>query len=52
MNLVNEQIPNALITINCNGNPVQYSCLENPVEEEPGGTTDQRVAESQTQLGD
>ena len=52
MNLVNEQTLHTLIAINCNDNPLQYSCLENPMEEEPDRTTDERVAESQTQLGD
>ena len=29
-----------------NGNPFQYSCLENPREEEPGGLQSMRVAKS------
>ena len=32
-----------------NGNPLQYSCLENSMVEDPGGLQ-QRVAKSQTQL--
>ena len=48
INIVNQQIPNILITISYNGNPLQYSCLENPMEAEPGRTTNQRVAASDT----
>ena len=33
-----------------NGNPLQYSCLENPVTEEPGGLLSKGVAQSQTRL--
>ena len=29
-----------------NDNPLQYSCLENPREEEPGGLQSKRVAKS------
>ena len=32
-----------------NGNPLQYSCLENPIDREAGWTTVHRVAESQTE---
>ena len=32
------------------GNPFQYSCLENPWTEEPGGLQSSGVAKSQTQL--
>ena len=32
-----------------NGNPLQYSCLENSMVEDPGGLQ-QRVAKSRTQL--
>ena len=36
-----------------NGNPLQYSCLENPWTEEPGGLhTVHRVAKSRTRLSD
>ena len=31
-----------------NGNPLQYSCLENPWTEEPGGLQSMRVTESDT----
>ena len=46
INIVNQQIPNTLITISYNGNPLQYSCLKYPMEEEPGRK--QRVAVSDT----
>ena len=32
------------------GNPLRYSCLENPMEKEAWGTTVQRVTKDQTQL--
>ena len=32
------------------GNPLQYSCLENPMDREAWWATVQRVAHSQTQL--
>ena len=32
------------------GNPLQYSCLENPVDRVAGRATFHRVAQSQTQL--
>ena len=32
------------------GNPLQYSCLENPMERGAQQATDHRVAKSQTQL--
>ena len=35
-----------------NGNPVQYSCLKNPMDRGTWWATVQRVAESQTQLSD
>ena len=36
-----------------NGNPLQYSCLENPWTEEPSGLhTVHRVAKSRTQLSE
>ena len=35
-----------------NGNPLQYSCLENPRDRVAGEATAHRVAESQTQLSD
>ena len=35
-----------------NGNPLQYSCLENPWTEEPGGLPSKGVAKSQTRLSD
>ena len=33
-----------------NGNPLQYSCLENPMDREVWQTTVHRVANSRTQL--
>ena len=33
-----------------NGNPLQYSCLENPMDREAWQATVHRVANSQTQL--
>ena len=33
-----------------NGNPLQYSCLENPLDQGAWWATVQRVAKSQTQL--
>ena len=33
-----------------NGNPFQYSCLENPMDSGPWQATAQRVTKSQTQL--
>ena len=33
-----------------NGNPLQYSCLENPMDRGAWWATVQRVAKSQTQL--
>ena len=33
-----------------NGNPLQYSCLKNPMDKEAWRATVQRVAKSQTQL--
>ena len=35
-----------------NGNPLQYSCLENPMDREAWWATVHRVAKSQTQLKD
>ena len=35
-----------------NGNPVQYSCLENPMDRGAWQTTVHRVAKSWTQLSD
>ena len=35
-----------------NGNPLQYSCLENPMDREAWWATVHRVAKSQTQLSD
>ena len=36
-----------------NGNPLQYSCLENPMDEEPGGRAIVHgVAKSRTRLSD
>ena len=35
-----------------NGNPLQYSCLGNPIDRGAWQATDHRVAKSQTQLGD
>ena len=35
-----------------NGNPVQYSCLENPMDGEAWYTTVHRVAKSRTRLSD
>ena len=35
-----------------NGNPLQYSCLENPVDRRAWRVTVHRVAQSQTQLSD
>ena len=32
------------------GNPLQYSCLENPMDREAWWATDHRVAKSRTQL--
>ena len=34
-----------------NGNPLQYSCLRNPMEEEPGGLQSMGSQKSQTRLG-
>ena len=34
-----------------NGNPLQYSCLRNPMEEEPGGLQSMGSQKSQTLLG-
>ena len=33
-----------------NGNPLQYSCLDNPVDREAWGATIQGVAQKQTRL--
>ena len=33
-----------------NGNPLQYSCLENPMDYNPWGATVHRVTKSQTRL--
>ena len=33
-----------------NGNPLQYSCLENPMDRGPGGLQSMQVAESGTRL--
>ena len=35
-----------------NGNPLQYSCLENPMDREAWQATVHRVAKSRTQLSD
>ena len=35
-----------------NGNPLQYSCLENPMDRGPGGLQSTGVAKSQTRLSD
>ena len=35
-----------------NGNPLQYSCLENPLDRGPCQAAVHRLAESQTQLSD
>ena len=35
-----------------NGNPLQYSCLENPLDRGPWQAAVHRVAKSQTQLSD
>ena len=35
-----------------NGNPLQYTCLENPMDRGSWWATVQRVAKSQTQLSD
>ena len=35
-----------------NGNPLQYSCLENPMDREAGGAIVHGVTEGQTQLND
>ena len=35
-----------------NGYPLQYSCLENPIDRGTWWATDHRVAKSQTQLSD
>ena len=35
-----------------NGNPVQYPCLENPVDEEPGRLQSTGVTKSRTRLSD
>ena len=34
------------------GNPLQYSCLENPMEEKPGGLQSMGLQKSQTRLTD
>ena len=34
------------------GNPLQYSCLENPMDREPGGLQSMWVTKSQTRLSD
>ena len=36
----------------CNGNPLQYSCLENPMDGRPGGARDHGVTKSRTRLSD
>ena len=33
-----------------NGNPLQHSCLENPIDRGAWGATGHRIAKSQTQL--
>ena len=33
-----------------NGNPLQYSCLGNPMDEEPGGLQSTGLQKSQTRL--
>ena len=35
-----------------NGNPLQYSCLENPIDREPWWATVHGVTKNQTQLTD
>ena len=35
-----------------NGNPLQYPCLENPVDEEPGRLQSTGVTKSRTRLSD
>ena len=35
-----------------NGNPLQYSCQENPMDREAWQATVHRIAESQTRQGD
>ena len=35
-----------------NSNPLQYSCLENPMDKGPGGLTVYGAAKSQTQFSD
>ena len=35
-----------------NGNPLQYSCLENPIDGDPGDPTVHGAAKSWTQLSD
>ena len=35
-----------------NGSPLQYACLENPMDRGAWWATDHRVAESQTRLSD
>ena len=45
-------IPGSGISPGEHGNPLQYSCLENPVDREAWQATVHRVAKSQTQLND
>ena len=45
------QIPESGISLEVgNGNPLQYSCLENSMDRGTWGATVHRVTESQTQL--
>ena len=43
-------MPYAVITGEGNGNPLQYSCLENPMDEGAWWATVYKVAKSWTQL--
>ena len=44
--------PHLTITTSLNGNPLQYSCLENPMDKGAWQATVHRVAKSQTWLND
>ena len=45
-------IPGSRISPGAHGNPLQYSCLENPMDGDAWQAIVQRVTKSQTQLND
>ena len=45
-------MPYAIITGEGNGNPLQYSCLENPMDEEARKAIVNGITKNQTQLSD